>query len=153
MMHRSMSKLAMSVLIVLVISSISFAFAANIVVPSTRLTDQRLVVAIHDLAPAECSSISSLLTAVVVCTGGSCSGSTAAELILGTAGDDQIDGKNGSDCILGGSGNDSLNGGNDDDVLIGNDGDDVLDAGPKKDTDVCYGGTGSNSFVECDVTP
>lgn len=153
MIHRNMSKMALVALVVLIFSSAVFAFAGSVSVPASRLDEQSLPVTVSDLVPAECSSISSVITAVVVCSGGSCVGSNANELVLGTAGDDLIDGKNGQDCIVGGNGNDKLNGGNDSDVLIGGNGNDDLDGGPKKDTDVCYGGSGANTFTECDLIP
>jgi hypothetical protein len=151
--RRNFVKLIFLVLAVLVVVSVVSAFAANIVVPPTRLTDQANPITISELAPAECSTISSSLTALVVCTGGSCSGSNANELIIGTTGYDEIDAKNGTDCVVGGGGDDDLNGGNDDDVIIGAAGNDTLDGGPKKDTDICYGGSGTNIFNECDLTP
>lgn len=153
MNYRNVSKLSLLALTVLIVSSIVFAFAGSVTVPPSRLDEQSFAITVSDLIPAECSSISSSITAVVVCSGGNCAGSIASELILGTAGDDMIDGKNGLDCVVGGDGNDQLNGGNDDDVLIGGSGDDTLDGGPKKDMDICYGGSGSNTYIECDTMP
>lgn len=153
MIRRNFAQLIFIVLAVLIVGSIVSAFAANVVVPSTRLTDQTNPITISELAPAECSSISSSLTALVVCSGGSCSGSNANDLIIGTNGYDEIDAKNGTDCVVGGDGDDNLNGGNDDDVIIGAGGNDTLDGGRKKDTDICYGGSGTNIFNECDLTP
>lgn len=153
MIHRNVSKLSVVALVLLILSSIGIAFAGSVTVPDSRLDEQSFAIAVSDLIPVECSNISSLVTVIVVCNGGNCDGSNANELILGTAGDDSIDGKNGFDCIVGGDGNDQLSGGNDDDVLIGGNGDDALDGGPKKDTDVCYGGAGTNIFSECDLTP
>ena len=153
MIRRNMSRLLLVVLVILIISSLAFAFAGSVTVPTSRVDEELFAITVSDLVPAECDSLRGVLTRVHVCGGGSCSGTNADELILGTAGDDEIDGKNGMDCIVGGGGNDNLNGGNDDDILIGNDGNDVLDGGPKKDSDVCYGGSGANSFNECDLTP
>lgn len=151
MIHRTISRLSAAALVILILSSIGFAFAGSVTVPDSRLAEESFAITVSDLIPAECSSISSMITVIVVCSGGNCSGTTASELILGTAGDDSIDGKNGFDCIVGGDGNDMLNGGNDNDVLIGGNGNDGLDGGPKKDTDICYGGTGANTFTECDL--
>lgn len=153
MIHRNLPRLSLAALVFLILSSIVFAFAGSVTVPESRLDEQSFAITVSDLLPSECSSISSVVTAIVVCNAGSCAGTNASELILGTAGDDLIDGKNGQDCILGGDGNDRLNGGNDNDVLLGGNGDDQLDGGPKKDTDVCYGGSGTNTFTECDLTP
>lgn len=137
----------------LILFSVIFAIAANNSVPITHLTDQSSAITPDQLAPSECNGIRGTLTMLVVCSGGSCSGSNANELILGTAGYDEIDGKNGNDCIVGGGGNDNLNGGNDDDVMLGGEGDDTLDGGRKKDMDICYGNSGTNAFIECDLTP
>lgn len=153
MIHRNFVPVIFIVLAVLIVVSIGSAFAATIVVPSTRLTDQTNPITISELAPAECSNISSSLTVLVVCSGGSCSGSNANELIIGTDGYDAIDARNGTDCVVGGDGDDNLNGGNDNDVIIGAGGNDTLDGGRKKDTDICYGGSGTNLFNECDLTP
>lgn len=153
MIQRNLSKFSLLALVILVLSSFAFAFAGSIAVPASRLDEQLFTITVSDLAPDECNSISSAITAIVVCSGGNCDGSNANELILGTTGDDTIDGKNGLDCIVGGDGNDQMNGGNDDDVLVGGNGDDGLDGGPKKDNDICYGGSGANLFNECDLTP
>jgi Ca2+-binding RTX toxin-like protein len=151
MMRRKMSKLAVLALVILILSSAAFAFAGSVTVPTTRMDEKVFAITVSDLVPAECNSIRSVITAIVICSGGACSGTN--ELILGTAGDDDIDGKNGSDCIVGGDGNDPLNGGNGDDVLVGGNGDDILNGGPKKDYDICYGSSGANTFIECDLTP
>lgn len=103
------------------------------------------------LAPPECNSIKAGLGAVVVCSGGDCSGSNVNELILGIAGNDVIGGKNGDDCIVGGSGDDVLNGDNDNDVLVGGLGSDILDGGIRpKDTDACVDGPGT-TFIDCEI--
>lgn len=153
MIRRIIPRLLLAMLSILVLSSLAFAFAGSVTVPASRVDEELITITVSDLVPAECNSLRGVLTRVHVCSGGSCSGTNADELILGTAGIDEIDGKNGMDCIVGGGGNDNLNGGNDADILVGNDGDDILDGGPKKDDDVCYGGAGANSFLECDLTP
>lgn len=153
MMRRKMSKLLLLALVILIFYSMAFAFAGNVAVPPSRVDEELFTVTVSDLVPDECSSLRSVITAVIVCSGGNCNGSSANELILGTAGNDAIDGKNGFDCIVGGDGDDNLNGGNDDDVLIGGNGNDTLDGGRDKDTDICYGGSGANTFNECDLTP
>ena len=153
MIRKNILRLAFIMFASLILVSVVSAFAANNVVPATHLTEQSRAITASELAPSECNSIRSTLTAIRVCVGGSCNGSNANELILGTAGYDEIDGKNGNDCIIGGDGDDNLNGGNDDDVILGAGGNDTLDGGPKKDTDICYGGPGTNTFIECDQTP
>jgi Ca2+-binding RTX toxin-like protein len=114
---------------ILVIISVGFAFAANIVVPTTRLTDQTRGIDPNELKPAACSGLN--LTSIVVCNGGNCNGTNASELILGTSGYDNIKGKNGDDCIVGGDGDDDISGDN--------------------GTDVCVGGPGNDTFNKCET--
>lgn len=151
-MKRKWFFLLISIFLLGLIFSASMAFTAANVIPSSGLSDTVFPVLASQLAPQECDSISSGLTSVVVCTGGNCNGSKANDLILGTLGYDNIDGKNGDDCIVGAAGNDDLSGGNDNDILLGGPGDDVLDGGKKQDNDTCYGGGGTNTYVECDTT-
>jgi len=125
MIRMRIPRLVFVMLVVLVIVSAGFAFAANIVVPTTHLTDQSHPTDPNEVKPAACSALN--LTAIVVCTGGKCNGSNASELILGTAGADDISGKNGDDCIVGGDGDDIIGGDNGTDVCIGGAGNDVLD--------------------------
>lgn len=130
MIHRNIPRLAFVVLIVLIVISVVFAFAANIVVPTTRLTNQAMSITANTLKPAACSALN--LNAIVVCTGGNCNGSNADELIVGTAGYDNIKAKNGDDCIVGGDGDDDISGDN--------------------GTDVCIGGPGNDTFNKCETT-
>lgn len=122
-------RLILAAIIVLILITISSAFAANIAVPSPHLTDQTRAVDPNELKPAECAGIT--LNAIVVCTGGNCNGTNAAELIIGTAGYDNIKGKNGDDCIVSGGGDDDISGDN--------------------GTDVCIGGPGNDIFNKCEV--
>lgn len=140
-----------AILLALIVISLTTVLAAANIVPATRLSDQSRGMVASDLAPPECNSIRAGLGSVIVCTGGSCSGSGANELILGSAGNDVIDGKNGDDCIVGGDGNDTLNGDNGNDVLVGGPGSDTLDGGKrKKDTDICVDSPGS-TFIDCEI--
>jgi Ca2+-binding RTX toxin-like protein len=124
-------KLFFIALVLLVIMSIISAFAANISVPSTRLTDQRSAITANTLKPTACSGIT--LTTIVYCpsTGGMCSGTTASELIIGSSNADSIDGKGGSDCIIGGDGADDIAG--------------------SQANDVCIGGPGIDTFKKCET--
>ncbi|MDH4339065.1 MAG: hypothetical protein OEW52_08810 [Thermoleophilia bacterium] len=74
----------------------------------------------NDLKPAACAALN--LTVIVV---GGGSGGQAA-LVLGTAGNDNLNGGARDDCLVGGDGNDRLNGG--------------------PGTDVCIGGAGIDTF-------
>jgi len=122
---RLLSRLAVFVVVVLVLVSIITAASAANTVPSSRLTDQTIAIIANTLKPTECAALT--LTTIVVCPlTGTCNGTNAAELILGSVNGQTINGRNGDDCILGGAGNDTINGG----------------AG----TDVCIGGPGTDTF-------
>jgi Ca2+-binding RTX toxin-like protein len=125
MNHLRIPRLVFILLVVLVIISVGFAFAANNIVPTTRLTDQSQTIDANTLKPAACSGLT--LNAIVICTGGKCNGTNSDELIIGTSGYDDIKGKNGDDCIIGGDGDDDISGDN--------------------GTDVCIGGPGNDSFT------
>jgi Ca2+-binding RTX toxin-like protein len=77
----------------------------------------------NDLKPPECAALN---LAIVSRPGGG--NANLAQLILGTAGNDNINGGNRDDCIVGGAGNDRLSGGAGNDVCIGGPGDDNLHA-------------------------
>lgn len=140
------------ILLTLILISVITVLAATNTVPETRLMDQSSAIPASVLAPSECASIRYNLTAIVVCTGGYCTGSNANELMLGTTGNDSIDGKNGDDCIVGGGGDDTLNGSNGNDVLVGGPGNDTLDGGLRpKDIDICVDDPGSTTFIDCEV--
>jgi len=132
MIHRYIPRLAFGVLITLILVSSIFAFAANIVVPTTRLTNQASPITANTLKPTACSAIT--LTAIVYCPagGGICNGTNADELIIGSPNVDTIQGKGGADCIVGG--------GNDDDIT------------GSQSEDVCIGGPGTDVFKKCETT-
>ncbi|MCW8177423.1 calcium-binding protein [Verminephrobacter aporrectodeae subsp. tuberculatae] len=76
------------------------------------------------------------------------------DILIGKAGNDAIDGGNGDDIVLGGSGNDSLSGGAGDDRLKGGDGDDWIQGGAGADTldggagnDVLRGGAENDTYL------
>ena len=105
------------------VNLLSALTAAN-TVPTTRLGNLPAdAVDVNKLKPNQCDTIT--LTAIRTGTG-TFSGTSAAELVLGSAAVDTISAANGNDCVVGGAGNDSLNGGN--------------------GTDVCIGGLGTDSF-------
>jgi Ca2+-binding RTX toxin-like protein len=121
------SRLVIVILLVILTTGTMFAFAANIAVPITRLTDQASAITANTLKPTTCAAIT--LTSIIVCTGGNCDGTGANELLLGTSSGERIRGRGGTDCILGGGG---------DDRLVGNAG-----------IDVCIGGPGNDTFSNC----
>jgi len=146
--------LALILLLTLILLSVITALAATNNIPVTHLTDQSTSIAASDIAPPECDSIRSTLEAIIVCSGGNCSGTKANELIFGTSGDDTIDGKNGDDCIVGGAGDDYLSGDNGNDVLVGGPGTDTLDGGMRpKDTDICVDDPSTTIYIECEIPP
>jgi Ca2+-binding RTX toxin-like protein len=109
-----------------------YALAATNTVPVTSIDDVSTPISQDNLKPKECAGIT---------IGGT------NQLLLGTAGNDNISGKQGADCIVGGAGNDTLNGNQGNDVLIGGPGVDVLNGGTG--TDTCYGCFGVDTFSSC----
>ncbi|WP_265257313.1 calcium-binding protein [Verminephrobacter aporrectodeae] len=76
------------------------------------------------------------------------------DILIGKAGNDAIDGGDGDDIVLGGSGNDSLSGGAGADRLEGGDGDDWIQGGAGADTldggagnDVLRGGAENDTYL------
>ena len=115
-------------LIFLVMFSVMSAAAAGIVVPPTRIDDQRMVITADDLAPSACASIP--LTNIVTGSGW-IFGTNGNDLILTSSAGDLIFGLDGDDCIVSGGGADTIFAGN------GN--------------DVCIGGPGNDSFFQCET--
>ena len=133
MCYRTFIRLAFILFVGLLVFSVVFAFAANNVVPPTRLSDQSSIVTANQLKPPACSAIQ--LTAVLVCptAGGPCTGTNASELVIGSTVDDEIDAGKGDDCILGGKGSDTIKG--------------------EQHLDVCVGGPDTDSFhLSCEIT-
>ena len=154
MSSRVLARLFLVGLGLLLISSISSAFAATNSVPSTHLDEDTLAIDANSIKPSRCSSLN--LTNIAFGTG-----TAANDLVLGTPGSDNLSGDDGDDCIVGGGGNDMLDGkkGNDillggpgdddlrglqgDDILYGEDGDDSLNGG--QGIDICNGGPGTDT--------
>ena len=124
MIRISYKRLTFIMLGLLITVSLASAFAANISVPTTRLTNQARAITANDLRPAACSAID--LTAIIVCNGGICNGTNGNDLMLGSSSADSIRGKNGTDCIVGGDGDDDITGNNGGDVCIGGPGNDTF---------------------------
>jgi len=149
-----LARLAVFGLALLLIGSLTSAFAATNSVPTTRLDDDSLPIDANALKPAACASLN--LTNIAYGTGtaandlvlgtaggDSLSGDDGDDCLVGGGGDDTLDGKKGNDILLGGPGNDDLRGLQGDDVLYGEEGDDSLNGGP--DIDVCNGGPGTDT--------
>lgn len=127
-----------TLLLVMILLSVVGAVAASNTVPFTRLDDDSFPITANDLKPSACSSLN--LTSVVVVTNGS--GTSGNDLILGSAGGDNLRGDDGDDCIVGGGGDDTLQGQRGDDIILGQDGNDTLRG--NQGTDVCNGGDGTD---------
>ncbi len=113
--------------LVLILVSITSAFAAGISVPSSNVGQQSIPVMAEDIKPPACDA---LYLTNTVSGSGTLTGTTANDLIIGSSGVDTIDGLGGYDCILGGGG---------DDIITGGEG-----------TDVCLGGPGNDTFIDCE---
>ena len=100
------------------------ATAAN-TVPASNVGSSSTAITANTLKPAACSGIT--LTNLVIGN----NGTAGNDLLLGSAGVDNMNGANGNDCILGGGGNDNITGA----------------AG----TDVCIGGPGTDTFTTCET--
>ena len=132
-----LNRMVVLVLTSLILLGVMNAFAATNTVPSTRLDDDSIPITANALKPSDCSSLN--LTNIVV--GGT--GTAGNDLILGTAGGDNIRGGDGDDCIVGGGGNDTLQGQKNNDIVLGGAGNDSLRG--NQDTDICDGGAGTDS--------
>ncbi|WP_448600100.1 cadherin-like domain-containing protein [Thermoleptolyngbya sp.] len=78
-------------------------------------------------------------------------GSSGADIVIGTDGDDVLNGFSDRDVLYGRAGNDILNGGSDPDILRGDEGDDILNGGTGNDdldggegNDIINGGGGND---------
>jgi Ca2+-binding RTX toxin-like protein len=131
MICRNIPRLALITFAMVIMTSMAFAFAANIAVPTTHITNQARLITPNTLKPTSCSAIT--LTTIVYCptNGGICDGTNANELILGSPNVDVIQGKGGSDCIVGGGGDDDISG--------------------SQASDVCIGGPGTDIFKKCET--
>jgi len=130
MINHTFMRIAVLLFIALLLVSVGSAVAATNTVPVSHLDEVTSAINANALKPAACSAIS--LTKIVVCSGtGTCNGTNANELIIGTNGTDTIVGKGGKDCIVGGDGNDNITG--------------------SGGTDICIGGPGTDTFTACET--
>ncbi len=128
-----------------VLISVLTAVAAGNTVASSRADVNSAAVTGNDLKPDACRGIN---IENIVDIGAGESGTSANDLILGTANSDRvIRGGAGDDCILGGAGSESrffiFPG------IYGEEGNDVLIGGPG--WDVCSGGGGNDTILECEL--
>lgn len=145
---RPAAAIAVLLFAVVVINSVLSAYAAANTVPQTRADKNSIGLGVNELQPPECVGLG--LTNIVDIGAGQ-TGTSANDLILGTANSDSvIRGGAGNDCILGGAGNERrwfiffwIPG------IFGDEGNDVIFGGPG--TDVCYGGAGTDTYYGCET--
>ncbi|MBN2502981.1 MAG: hypothetical protein JXB38_19535 [Anaerolineales bacterium] len=124
--------------LILILSSAVFALTATNLVASSSASQSNHAPTANEMKPSECDALD--LTTIVV----DGNGTNGNDLILGTAGNDNMNGKKGDDCIVGGDGDDRIKGGQDNDILLGGAGDDDLDG--DQDYDLCYGQDGNDNI-------
>ena len=112
--------------VALLVGTLGAVLTAANTVPASRIGSSAQAITANALKPSTCSGIT---LSSIVTGSGTFSGTSAANLVLGSAGVDSISAAGGDDCVLGGGGNDALNGG----------------AG----TNVCIGGPGTDTFTNC----
>jgi Ca2+-binding RTX toxin-like protein len=170
MKRRSLSKIFLPLIFLLILLSTNSALAGANIVPITRVDEYGDSIVPNDLKPAECSSIT---VDEITAGSGTINGTNSNNLILGSNLSDIINASNAgskwlTNCILGGSGDDTINGskkaeiilgGPGNDILRGRRGDDILYGGPGDDIirggmgyDICYGGGGNDTFIDCEET-
>jgi Ca2+-binding RTX toxin-like protein len=95
--------------------------------------------------PPECDAINLLPTPIIgTSKADNLTGTPGNDLILGLEGADKIEGNGGDDCILGGTGADSINGNEGDDVIFGEDGADTING--NNGNDFINGGGGADTL-------
>lgn len=126
---QSVITIAIIGLVVLIFFGVNGAMSAANSVPKTILGRSILSVTANAIKPAACTMN---LTNIVFCSGsGTCQGTGANNLILGTAGNDTIKANGGADCIIAGGGNDTVNAGS--------------------GADICIEGPGTDTYTSCTV--
>ena len=116
---------------------VTTVFTASNAVAPTQAHDDSLDTVLAFLVPDECEPM--LLTELVIASNGVATGTSANELILGSAGVDVIDGRGGDDCIIGGANNDEILGGTGADTIYGQAGEDRIEG--ENGWDTIYGGS------------
>jgi len=145
-MTRRLLPLSFLVIVALILATIFLSMAASNAVPRSGVSQHVRPITANDVKPVECAGLS--LTNKLSGSG-TFSGTSANNLILGSAGVDTISGLDGNDCILGGGGNDTLNGNGNNDVILGGAGNDALNGGAN--TDTCHGESGTDTFTNCET--
>ena len=134
-MLKRMKQVSVFLLVALIFCVAVYATAAaNSMPAATSMGIYSTPIAFGDVAPKECAGIRF---------------AGKSQLLLGTSGADTLNGSNGDDCLVGGGGNDTLDGKQGADVILGGNGDDTLNGG--QGADVCYGGCGTDTFTGCET--
>ena len=115
---------AIAVLAVLALGvlPVTAALSAGTTVPGSRVTRYQVAITANTLKPVACAGISLTVVRAGV------TGTSSAELLLGTAAANSVSAAGGNDCVLGGGGNDSINCGAGTDVALGGPGTDTFNA-------------------------
>lgn len=104
-----------------------------------------LIIGISIALPAECDAIDLLPTPIIgTSKAETLTGTGGNDLILGLEGADKINGNDGDDCILGGTGADKINGKNGSDAIFGEDGADTING--NNGDDFINGGGGADTL-------
>ena len=109
---------------------VATALTATNTVPASRAGTATTAVTDNALRPVECAGLS--VGGVFTGAGNFSAPNGTSWLILGSAGNDNINGGNKADCIVGGGGNDTISGGG--------------------GSDICIGGAGTDTFTSCTVS-
>ncbi len=137
MRNRLVLRASLLSLTIVMFASIISAFAASNSVPPTHADYDTRAITPNDLKPPQCSG----LNLTTIRTG---NGTDGNDLILGSAGGNNMNGRRGDDCILGGDGDDRLRGGRGADVILAGAGNDILDG--ERGNDVLYGQSGDDDL-------
>jgi Ca2+-binding RTX toxin-like protein len=143
-MRRRPLLFALLILLLVIVIALGVVRAASNSVGPSGLTNQSSVASAEQLKPPECNGIT--LNNLVI----NGNGAGQNDLILGTAGVNNLSGGTGNDCIVGGGGNDTLRGQGGNDVILGGPGNDTINGGAG--TDICYRGGGTDTITNCETT-
>jgi len=106
--------------IAIVLLPVHGAVGAGNPVPGSNVTRYQVAITANTLKPSACAGIT-LTTVVAAITG-----TSGADLLLGSAAANSMSAGGGNDCVLGGGGNDSIDCGTGIDVAIGGPGTDTF---------------------------
>ena len=112
---RMLALLVAAIVLIAALADGTALAASNRVGAGSIAVHTELITANH-LKPWQCASMN---VGSVVTGSGQIRGTGAAELLLGSSGNDNIDARGGGDCVVGGAGADRLDGGGGTDVCVG----------------------------------